>query len=250
MKYLKIVLIILLVQAGTSFPQENLSSLLNSDFTFFKTSGPNLPVQNQKDELGIQKSMNESRSKGKAFFMSLVLPGLGQRYTGAHIKSQVFLGLEIGLWLSYAGFVTYSQWREQDYRTFAASHAGVSLEGKSSNYFINVGNFDNIYDYNAYRLQQRNLADYYKDIDAYYWDWESEGYKEKFDQLRISSDTAKNRSTYVIGAILANHVLSAIDAVWSVHNYEKARQSKLNWDIQFGDGYINPFVNFSFSAHF
>jgi len=87
-------------------------------------------------------------------------------------------------------------------------------------------------------------------VDTFYWQWQDKVHRDKFDQLRISSDLAHNRSMFVIGAILANHVLSAIDAVWSVHKYEKAREASLNWDVKFGDGLIQPNFNVSLTARF
>lgn len=191
-----------------------------------------------------------SKSKGKAFFMSLLIPGWGQRYAGADLKSGVFFGAEVGLWLTFAGFKTYSNWREDDYRNYAATHAGVHLDGKSSTYFIDVGNFDSIYEHNEYRLRQRNTIDYYYDIDTYYWDWENEAHRDKFDQLRISSDTADNRATFALGMIVANHIISAIEAVWSVHQYEKSQSASLEWDVQLGDGIRQPTVQVSLSKPF
>ena len=73
---------------------------------------------------------------------------------------------------------------------------------------------------------------------------------QKFDELRISADTADNRAKFILGAIVANHILSAIDAVWSVHKYEKNRISKINWDVYFGDGLVQPTVNVNLTAHF
>lgn len=197
-----------------------------------------------------QEKMIQPKSRGKAFFMSLLVPGWGQRYVDYNRKSTVFFGLEVSLWLTYAGFMTYADWREKDYRTYAASHAGAHIQGKPHSFFVDMGNFDNIYEYNDYKLQQRNLQDYYKDTDIYYWNWENEAHRQKFDQLRISADTAHNRATFILGAILMNHIISAIDAVWDVHSSEKERLSSFNYQLYLGDGYVTPFVNLQLSAHF
>ncbi|NOY58110.1 MAG: hypothetical protein GXO75_04120 [Calditrichaeota bacterium] len=190
------------------------------------------------------------KNKGKAFILSLILPGLGEHYAGSYHKAHFFMASEVTLWLTYAGFISYREWRKQDYKTFAATYAGVDLHGKSDSYFIDVGNYNSIYEYNAAKLRDRNLNKYYRDVDTFYWQWESKIRRDKFDQLRISSDLAHNRSMFVIGAILANHVFSAIDAVWSAHRFEKAREASLNWDVKFGDGLIQPNVNVSLTAKF
>jgi hypothetical protein len=191
-----------------------------------------------------------TKSKGKAFLFSLVVPGMGERYVGASKKATFFLATEITLWLTYSGFITYREWRREDYKTFAGSFAQVDLDGKSESYFIDVGNYNSIYDYNEAKLRDRNLPDYYRDVDTFFWQWQNESKRQKFDQLRIASDTANNRSMFVVGAILANHLVSAIDAVWSAHKANQVSQSKINLDVQFGDGYIQPTVNIGLTARF
>ncbi len=53
---------------------------------------------------------------------------------------------------------------------------------------------------------------------------------------------------FVIGALLANHVLSAIDAVYTVHAKNKEQQSALSWNVRFGDEWNQPAVNFQLTA--
>ncbi len=223
--------------------------LRNTSLLTAKVADSNQYAQNDRTSVPENKLLPE-KSRGKAFLFSLILPGLGERYAGANKKAQFFLASEMTLWLGYAGFVTYRDWRKDDYKTYAASYAGVDLEGKSDSYFVDIGNYDSIYEYNAAKLRQRNLPDYYRDVEQYYWDWDNDTHRHKFDQLRISADNANNRATFVVGAILANHVISAIDAVWSVFKYEQSRQASVDWNIQFGDGVVNPNINVSLTARF
>jgi hypothetical protein len=218
---------------------------------FFNSHPPIVAMNQPSNTLPANPSVSSQAPKtsGKAFIMSLILPGWGQRYVGAKTKSELFFGLEAGLWLSYAGFTSYSSWREDDYRTYAATYAGVDLKGKTSSYFIDVGNFGSVYEYNAYRLRQRNTMDLYSDEQADYWQWQSSEDRQRFNQLRVSSDTARNRATFVLGAIVANHIFSAIEAVWSVHQYEKGRLSSVDWNLQFG-GLSQPMVHLAVQKHF
>ncbi len=168
------------------------------------------------------------KNRTKAFLMSLLVPGWGQSYAESKTRSLIYMGTEIGLWLAYGGLVAYSDWREQDYRNYAAAHAGVNNEGKSSSFFIDVGNYNSIYEYNDAKLRQRNLNEYYRDTETFYWQWQSKAHRERFDQLRISSDTAYNRSTMLLGVIMANHLISAIDALITVNKYNDQLASKTN----------------------
>ena len=87
---------------------------------------------------GTKKPTATSKSRGKAMLMSLIVPGLGQYYTEAKTKATVFLGVEIGLWLTYGGLTAYGNWRQNDYETYAATHAGVNLDGKNNTFLSKV----------------------------------------------------------------------------------------------------------------
>lgn len=182
------------------------------------------------------------RSKGKAFLLSLALPGMGERYTGRYARGNRFFATEVLLWLSYAGFVTYADWCKEDYRNYAAEYARVDVHGKSDTYFIDVGNYRSIYTYNAAKLRQRNLPNYYRDVEKYFWQWEDETHRKKFDDLRVSADKAHSRSLFIVGAVFANHIISAIDAVVLAHHNNKSSRHALRWDVRFGDGEIEPLV--------
>ncbi|MBN2413642.1 hypothetical protein JXQ31_18330 [candidate division KSB1 bacterium] len=228
---------------------QNRLFLQNKSLLTAKSADNNHFAQNDRIFVPQSKSSFE-KSRGKAFLYSLILPGLGEKYAGADKKAQFFFASEITLWMGYAGFITYRDWRKEDYKTYAASYAGVDLEGKSDSYFVDIGNYDSIYEYNAAKLRQRNLPDYYRDVEQYYWNWDNDTHRQKFDQLRISADKANNRAIFVVGAILANHVISAIDAVWSVYKYENTREATMDWNIQLGDGVMNPNINVSLTARF
>jgi len=191
----------------------------------------------------------ETKSKGKAFMLSFLLPGLGEYYVGARTKAKVFFAAELTLWLTYAGFITYREWRVQDYRAYAAAHANVDLQGKESGYFIDIGNYDSIEEYNAAKLRARELSALYDDVDAYYWSWRDREYRYRFEELRISADRADNRALFVLGAIFANHVVSAVDAVWSAHKHQSG-PGALDWSLRFGDGAITPYISLNLVTRF
>jgi len=211
------------------------------------------PIDEDDDDepqIRLADGKNASKSRGKAFLYSLLIPGLGEKYLGNTTRAQIFFSAEVSLWLGYSGLIMYREWRKEDYKTYAASFAGVELDGKTDTYFVNMGNYNSIYDYNAAKLRQRNLLEYYQDVDKYYWNWDTVEHRNRFDQLRISSDKADNRATFVIGAIFANHLISAIDAIWAFRTFNRSQHTGLEWDVQFGDGVIRPHVNVGLAAHF
>lgn len=56
---------------------------------------------NLSDNLNGGDDGYQYKSPGKAFAMSLLVPGLGQYYTGSKIKPVIFLGAEITSWVLY-----------------------------------------------------------------------------------------------------------------------------------------------------
>jgi len=250
MKYFILLACLVFYHIGNADVLDDYSQSLveSASYQIYKIDQSTAPLPSPT--FSFETSTTASKNRGSAFFRSLLLPGWGQHYAEAHTKRNVFFGIEVGLWLTYFGFTQYANWREEDYKTYAATHAGADLDGKNNRFFINVGNFDSVYEYNQYRLKQRNFADYYVDKDTYFWQWQSPGHRAHFDQLRISADTADNRAVFTLGAIVANHLFSAIDAILSVNAYEKRRVSRIDWDVRFGDGHYQPLVNCSLAAHF
>jgi len=152
------------------------------------------------------------KSPGKAFFLSLLLPGAGEFYAGSKNTAAVFLGSEMILWGSFAAFRTLSSWKSQDGIALAKGHAGIDMTGRDYNYYVAVENFMTIRAYNEAKLRQRDLDAMYPEDEYHSWEWDSDASRRKFESLRIQSDKWKNRSVLIIGAVLLNHIVSGIDA--------------------------------------
>ena len=183
----------------------------------------------------LQQTSGARKSHGKAFLLSLLLPGLGERYAGSMTKSKIFMSTEVALWASYIYFYTYAGIREDDYRAYAAHYGGVALDGKESEYFINIGNYLDIDEYNAAMLRDRNLPEVYADADAYFWRWPGDKERVEYARLRVSADDAQQYSVMMIGAIFANHLISAVDAMWSAMRYNKRlAENGVDMHIKYG----------------
>lgn len=179
----------------------------------------------------------ESRraSPGRAFLLSLVFPGLGERYGGASSRGWAFTAAEALLWAGFFSFRLYGDWRTEDYRAYAAAYAGVDPTGKSHRYFVDIGNYISIEAYNAAMLRERNLARLYLDAEAHHWAWPSDGQRVRYAHVRVEADNAYQRSILVAGAIIANHLASAIDALWVSKRRERSvPQGGLDLDVHFG----------------
>jgi hypothetical protein len=166
-------------------------------------------------------------SSAKAFLLSLVLPGAGEFYAGSKKSGLIFLSAEIALWSGCGAFRTYGDWKKEDYRLYAAGHAGVDLSAKDHAYFVDIENYSDLQDFNDAKLRQRDLRGMYPEDGAYSWSWDSDESRMRFKSLRLSSDRAYNRSFIVIGVIVVNHIISGIDAV-------RVAKKKETPDVQVG----------------
>lgn len=169
-----------------------------------------------------EASSTHSPSPGKAFLLSLVLPGIGEYYGGSRKMAAVFLGTEIALWAGLFSCRYVEGWYRDDAVSWAGAHANIDMSGRSSAYFVAVENYISIRDYNEAKLQQRNLEALYPEDNQHSWEWDSDRSRKKFEDLRVSSDTWKQRSLFVIGGIVLNHIVSSIDAVRVVKGKEKS----------------------------
>jgi len=160
----------------------------------------------------------------KPFLKSLLIPGWGQYSQGRKNQALLFFGLEVSFWGGMAGVQAYGKSLEGDYRAYAVSHADIDASGKTHDFYVNIGNYDNQSEYNAAQQISRDYEALYIG-EEYYWQWDSDGNRETFDNLRVKSDLYKNSAIYFAGAIVINHLASAIDA---------ARHSRIKDSLQAG----------------
>jgi hypothetical protein len=114
----------------------------------------------------------------------------------------------------------YGHLLEEDYMAYAQAHAHVNPDGKDYDYWVNIENFENLQRYNETRLLQRRPDELYPDTDFYAWQWDNIESRLEYEKIRIRSDNAFSRSTFVLGGILLNHLISAVDALRAARNAE------------------------------
>ncbi len=153
-------------------------------------------------------------STGPAFLKSLLLPGWGQLSTGANTRARSFIVAEGLLWSTFASFQIYSHLKQDDLESFAVQSAGVNGIGKEKTFYTDVSNFIDIYEHNEERRRFRRYDDVYPIDDKHFWKWNSVKDQNRFDELRLSAEKANRNSTLILGAIIVNHVISGIDAIF------------------------------------
>jgi hypothetical protein len=103
-------------------------------------------------------------------------------------------------------------------KAYAASHAGVDPAGKDMYYFTDIGNYENIYEYNDQKLRYREVELLYPLTGEYFWAWDSPSARRTFDKMRIKSATALRNATFAIGGLVANRIVSMLDIMVLTRN--------------------------------
>lgn len=142
---------------------------------------------------------------------STLIPGLGEFGLGKIKRGRLFSQIEIALWAVLAQNKRTSSLYHSRLNSFAAIHAEVRREGQGSQFFIDVGDFDNIDAYNEHQLRNRQPARVYADRARYHWAWDSDKNRKRYRQFRIQRDTARMVGQFVIGGMVLNRIISVID---------------------------------------
>lgn len=199
-------------------------------------------------------------SAGKAFALSLILPGAGQYYTGNRVKAAVSFALEATLWLGRFHYRSQGDTRTEEYEAFADS---LWSDTKYYDSLKSVYDYDRWDDGNhqwAHHLPfevigtDTSLAknhEYYENIgkyDQFVWGWDDlEQISDTLPIPETNFHSRVNRQDYLVmreGAnrsfdrarkatilILANHLLSAFDAALSAQRSNRSAQHTRKLDV-------------------
>jgi hypothetical protein len=199
--------------------------------SLIKLEVPNLQASKQQGssfEDEFQKPSGR-KSTTKAMFLSLLLPGAGELYAENATGSRIFLGLEGSIWAGYFAFRTYGSWKKNDYKGYAALHAGVNLDSKTDDYFENITYYDTRDQYNQFaRLYHGADATIYPENDFWNWNWDSQDSKGRFRDLRNQSKTAYRRALFMVGLAAVNRIVSVLDAARSVKKFNRKLSSEFS----------------------
>lgn len=169
-----------------------------------------------KNEIDLKYQSNiqmtdDGKSPGISLILSLILPGAGHFYAGRMDIGKYFLTAEGALWLGFAGVNIYGDALRNDARSFASVHSGLNKEGKNDDYFADVGNFNDIYEYNNYRLSRGEYEKLY-DINTYYWNWDNVSNRTNYDEQRRKSERMYNSTKIFTTGMILNRLASALSA--------------------------------------
>jgi hypothetical protein len=165
-----------------------------------------------KDSVNKETPAYNKKNPAISIFLSLLVPGAGHLYAGRMDVGKYFIASEVSCWLGVAGLDLYGNWLRDDSRTYASEHSGLNKNGKDDDYFSNVGNYDNIFQYNNEKLAKGQWDKIY-DVNSYYWSWDNTLNKNTFDSQRKRSERVYNARIIFATGLIVNRVISAISAI-------------------------------------
>lgn len=176
---------------------------------------------------------------------SAILPGWGEAAMQNSKRARIFRLTEISLITASITAYTFSGHYTNRYESFAVEHAGVDARGKDHQYWVDIGNYTDLTSHNDEHLRFRDLDNLYVENDGWDWNWDSKDNKNTFETMRIRSDNLAMTGKFIIGGIVMNHIISAIDALY-LTRLEKIKSISLVPTIsQDGMGFLTLKVEFN-----
>ncbi len=227
---MKIILALLLFAVTISYPQEGST---NSSILYLQEAVKNTDYSDA-DKLEFPfNTTPKKKSTGLAILYSLLLPGMGELYAESYQSGKYFTIAEGILWGTYIGMNTYANWQKDRYKSFAESYAGVNPAGKDDDYYAIISEYLNITEYNDDRAKQRRFNEMF-DTEAQFWKWQNQEDRRTYRSMWVSSEQTFNDIRFVVGILLVNRLVSAINAVRLVSAYNKQQAEQLGWNVSLG----------------
>lgn len=195
--------------------------------------------------------VKKKKSPGLAIIYSLLLPGMGELYADAYDSGIYFTIADGALWGTYIGMNIYGNWQRDRYISYAQVNAGINTNGKDENYYATIGEYLSIDQFNDEKAFERNFSEMYN-TETSFWKWNSSEDRKTYRSMWVSSEQTFNDLRFVVGALLLNRVISAINAVRLVSSYNSNLEQEVGWNVSIGlqklpDNSSNFNINFSTS---
>ena len=184
-----------------------------------------------QQNLNYAPEMVGQKSAGLAFLMSLALPGSGEFYMGRRGQTVMFLTSEILLWTGLTVNSMYADHLVDEYYTFATQHADVKRTGKDKQYWVDIGKYNSIYEFNEQRRRDRYFDAVYLDEEEYFWLWDSKENRLRYDGNRLRANEIASQDVYFFASIVLNHFISAINSLRLARKHNRQLGEKANWSL-------------------
>jgi hypothetical protein len=207
--------------------------------------------------------------------LSFLIPGAGEFYAKSYVKSAIFFGIEVICWSAYAYYTHKGNTTTDDYQNFADANWDMRRYGnwlKNQQFqgaeninpdepnldilrneinYCEEQNFSHtLPDRNTNSQQYYELIGKYQNFEAGWVGADQVMTKQNYETIRLpifenyanerqQANNYYNDATAGIMVAIANHLLSAADAAWSVTIFNKKLDVQTGMEIK---TYITPYT--------
>jgi len=238
-----------------------LSNYLWTDFStlpgFADNEMPTLPPQGTQNIYEFKQ-----KSVAKAFVYSLLIPGAGQFYTGSKLKGFIFLGVEALGWAGYLSYQNSGDDKTEEYEAFARAHWYDDPYWDSLKVYRNIDKWedDQVFPHHLpWKIDENGDTvvnmnhEYYENIgkyDQFVWGWDDlqqiespvnsstpevsfrSSRRYEYVDMREDANSAYDHARAFGILVIANHVVSAIEAAISAKRFNNRAQHAGSVDVK------------------
>lgn len=226
---MKNILILLIVFSSQIFSQNNESSF----YSLKQQAISEISQIKDLDQPVVDDNVKQKKNTGLAIVYSLLLPGMGELYADAYDSGVYFTIADGVLWGTYIGMNVYANWQKDRYISYSQTNAGVTPENKDEDYYATIGEYLDIDQYNDQQAFEYNFDEMY-DTETHFWKWNTSEERKEYRNMWVSSEQTFNDVRFVVGALLLNRVISAINAVRLVSKYNNNLSQEVGWNVSLG----------------
>lgn len=206
---------------------------INSFYTFKQKAISEISQNMESDSKIVFDDVKQKKNTGLAIVYSLLLPGMGELYADSYDSGIYFTIADGVLWGTFIGMNVYANWQKDRYISYAQTNGGITTQGKDEDYYATIGEYLNIDQFNDEKAFERNFNEMY-DTEKYFWKWNTSEERKNYRSMWVSSEQTFNNVRFVVGALLLNRVISAINAVRLVSRYNNNINEELGWNVSLG----------------
>lgn len=208
----------------------------NSEASFYTLKQQAISEILQSEDINYNIPIDDFQKKknsGIAILYSLLLPGMGELYADAYDSGVYFTVADGVLWGAYIGVNVYANWQKDRYISYAQTNGGITTSNKDDDYYATISQYINIDEYNNQKAFERNFDEMYNS-NTYFWKWNTSEERKSYRDMWVSSEQSFNNLRFVVGALLLNRVVSAINAVRLVSKYNNKLKEEVGWNVSVG----------------
>lgn len=213
-----------------------------ANFSLDSSLGIRVLSKHSASATAAENNLVPQKSANEAFLYSLAIPGMGQIYTGAK-HGYIYTGAEVALLTTYFILRNNATNTRDEYRQVVRDNVSFIGPGSFENWdpiedfehATQYENWNHVYDSEATR--NRTGKWYWKDLDPTLKDekdssieFDSKHRLEAFDLREKANDTFQTART-ILGLVILNHVVSAVEARISTKRWNKKQTESEGFQV-------------------